>query len=1395
MQLLLIDNRVNDVKTVTDSLLENVDFVIVDFNNDTQDTLIAKIPVKIYDSVGIFQENYEKNSYQYISSFTNSVLTNVSLEDPNLDTWSQYKSLLSYFKNTLEIKTLDLMGCNIYSNPDWDYIIEHLGNQLQININSSSDKTGSPNFGGNWILESNNTDLVGKYFSSNINNYQFVLGTVNTSSVVLTRDYKLYSCGNNPYIVGILSDVYKIGYTNFVIPSISSVVKYFGSVDVNRFPNTSFVLHADGSVSGTGGNTNGQLGIGPNQNYVSTFTNIYNPSNNSNIKCIDLDWGIGHTVILLSDGSVWGTGYNYYGQLGTGNYTSIDTFTIIYNPINNGNITCISISCGQNYTLYVLSDGSAWGTGNNEYGQLGTGTLITTYNTFIKTWNPSTRSNVLASRVKASKHYMSTSFLITAGLQTTLATLTGRVYGTGSNTNGQMGGGNKIDKNVWTLILQPFSIFSSSTPKPTYVVDIGISTGDGSQFTTYLLNSGTLARSNSSNGTNYAFYQPPTTPTIVVVTQIESGFDSNTLIVLLSDGKVRGLSTNGNGQLGLNNITNQASLIDIYNPANNSNIKCTSISTSGNHVGLVLEDGSIRLAGQNNYGQIGDGTRTTPIKTFLKTYDPLTNSNIACSKIYTCPNGTILLMSNGTLRTVGDNSLCQFGIYNGQNTRLSYTYINNIEYISIGGNGGMSVILYKDGSVWGKGRNDNGQFQGGYNLGDIYTFKKVYDPTTNSNIKCINLCANDGYGSTTLLLDNGYTMFTGYNTYGQVATGYRGAVLSFQNSYIPTNNSNIKCIAISTVNGFTYILLENGYVMGVGQNNYGQLGVGYTNGYILTYTTIYTPSNGLTCIGVYAEMDVGFYILSDGSLWGTGRNYYGELGLGNYTQQTSFVKIYDPTTNSNIQCVSCISRLTTLILLSDGSVRGTGLNANGQLGNGNKTIINRFETIYVPSTNSNVKCIAINITDFHSQLLLKDGTVLAAGLNNYGQLGNGTYTEQLSFVKMLNSDGTIMTNVYRLNDNYRAPFVIPDLPTITSINGISPNLQNPTISISFPQLPIDVTITNYSYSSDGIIYTALSPRQYTSPLTVPVTNLTTNSTYTFSIKAINDAGTSTASTGVSATIYFPTETPTITSIVAYNQTATVNFTQPASSVAVTNYAYSYSINGGAFSDFTLCNPAITTSPLTITGLINNKVISVRIRGFNNNNSVDKYSDNSNTMYNVYVYSYEPIFCFKDDTKILTNNGFILIHELRKGDLIKTFEHGLKPITVIGKTNIKHKTNLVRIPDQLYTYKKSESNDLNEDLVITGRHAILVDDFVSDEQRQDVINLTGIIQKTDNKIHLPACVDSNSTVYETPGRYTVYHLALESEDKNTNYGIYANGLLVEACCEKYLESQTTIEFIE
>jgi hypothetical protein len=47
----------------------------------------------------------------------------------------------------------------------------------------------------------------------------------------------------------------------------------------------------------------------------------------------------------------------------------------------------------------------------------------------------------------------------------------------------------------------------------------------------------------------------------------------------------------------------------------------------------------------------------------------------------------------------------------------------------------------------------------------------------------------------------------------------------------------------------------------------------------------------------------------------------------------------------------------------------------------------------------------------------------------------------------------------------------------------------------------------------------------------------------------------------------------------------------------------------------------------------------------------------------------------------------------------------------------------------------------------------------------------------------------TTVYETAGTYTIYHLALENDDDGMNYGIYANGLLVETCSKRYLKDKS------
>ena len=171
-------------------------------------------------------------------------------------------------------------------------------------------------------------------------------------------------------------------------------------------------------------------------------------------------------------------------------------------------------------------------------------------------------------------------------------------------------------------------------------------------------------------------------------------------------------------------------------------------------------------------------------------------------------------------------------------------------------------------------------------------------------------------------------------------------------------------------------------------------------------------------------------------------------------------------------------------------------------------------------------------------------------------------------------------------------------------------------------------------------------------------------------------------------------------------------------------------------------------------------------------------------------------CFKEGTKILTMKGYKLVQDLRKGDMVKTLRNDYKAIEMIGKKEFIHNpTPEDRVKEQLYVCSKTEFDQILEPLVITGCHSILVGEFVSEAQRQKTIEVNGDIYLTDNKYRLPACAHHQTTVYDQPGTYTIYHLALENEDYFMNYGIYANGLLVESCSRRYLKERSNMELIE
>lgn len=157
-----------------------------------------------------------------------------------------------------------------------------------------------------------------------------------------------------------------------------------------------------------------------------------------------------------------------------------------------------------------------------------------------------------------------------------------------------------------------------------------------------------------------------------------------------------------------------------------------------------------------------------------------------------------------------------------------------------------------------------------------------------------------------------------------------------------------------------------------------------------------------------------------------------------------------------------------------------------------------------------------------------------------------------------------------------------------------------------------------------------------------------------------------------------------------------------------------------------------------------------------------------------------ILCLKDNSEV-----YLPIESLNKGDLVKTLLNNYVPIKAIGSSVIKYDPSIeLHQKDKLFLLSKDSYPELFEDLVLTGAHSILVDE-ITEEQRNKIIKNFGKIYETDDKYRLMACVDDKTSEYNYKSDQTIWHLALENDNKYHNYGIYANGLLVESVSIRYM----------
>ena len=170
----------------------------------------------------------------------------------------------------------------------------------------------------------------------------------------------------------------------------------------------------------------------------------------------------------------------------------------------------------------------------------------------------------------------------------------------------------------------------------------------------------------------------------------------------------------------------------------------------------------------------------------------------------------------------------------------------------------------------------------------------------------------------------------------------------------------------------------------MGYNNDGQLGDGqYSN----TNQPVQIVSSGVTAIAGGSSFSL--FIKSDGSLWGVGQDYYGQLGDGYFTTSSPFG------TNQPKQIVaSGVAAVSagyghTLFVMTNGSLWAMGNNQSGQLGDGT-TIASAPFGVNIPEQIVASKVIAIAAGEQHSLFIKNDGSLWGMGANNLGQLGDGT---------------------------------------------------------------------------------------------------------------------------------------------------------------------------------------------------------------------------------------------------------------------------------------------------------------------------------------------------------------------------------------------------------------------
>jgi len=329
MRLVLIDDRIDDeYNNIIRSLTTDTDYIVFHYYTDTIDDIKRQFTSR-YDSVGIIQPKIESYTYKLLDTMTESMVHGVETNDANLQTWTSYIDFLLWLVFENNIQTIDLLSCNLWNDLNWRYIIDRIQTTIGITIRASIDITKSV---GTFILESDNADTIGLYFTKQIVQYKYLFASISTEYLAL------------PSITP--ENLYRNVATTVTYTAVDEIQRAFTNGIYNLYVNT------DNNFFGTL-----VASFTPTENtYTYTFGNVTMPSIGRKTFTIqDETDPSNNTTIAMFD---MGVLYEYHTDISF-IHVPVSTVAAIPESPNQYKLSVSGLTNGQDYLVFLKSTNAA----------------------------------------------------------------------------------------------------------------------------------------------------------------------------------------------------------------------------------------------------------------------------------------------------------------------------------------------------------------------------------------------------------------------------------------------------------------------------------------------------------------------------------------------------------------------------------------------------------------------------------------------------------------------------------------------------------------------------------------------------------------------------------------------------------------------------------------------------------------------------------------------------------------------------------------------------------------------------------------------------------------------------------------------------------------------------